>query len=170
MIAGVSALPLPSVVALALAYLPLAAVLSAVDLREHRLPNPLVLALSVAVGLVTTGTALLVPGARAACLSALGIALGAGVIAVLIALLAPDLLGMGDAKILPAVVAVAAVLGWDVLIGGMLGAAVLGGMAGIIALAVTRDARTRIAYGPVLLSAPLLGLVLAPAVRTALGL
>lgn len=170
MIADVTAFPFPAVVALALAYLPLAAVLSVVDLREHRLPNRLVLALSGAVCLATTGIALLVPAARTACLSALVIALGAGVVAVLIALLAPDLLGMGDAKILPAVVAVAAVLGWDVLIGGMLGAAVLGGVAGIVAMAVTRDARTRIAYGPVLLSAPLLGLVLAPVVRTALGL
>lgn len=164
-----SALPLAVIGSLALAYLPLAGALSVVDIREHRLPNPLVLGLSAAVAGVVAISALLVPSARGTCLLALVLGLAAGLLAVTVALLAADLLGMGDAKILPSVIATSAMLGWDVLIGGLLGAAVLGGVLGVVALLVTRDARVRIAYGPVLLAVPVIGVPMAGPVRAALG-
>lgn len=164
-----SVLPMGAAAALLVAYLPLAGALSVIDLREHRLPNRLVLALTAAVALVLGTTALLVPGARG--IVALAAILGGAtaVVGIAIALLTPHLLGMGDAKTAPAVVATATALGWDVLAGGLLGTALLGGIAGIVTLARTGDARARFAYGPVLLAAPLLGLLLAPLVRGALG-
>lgn len=164
-----TALPPLVLGALATAYVPLAIALSAVDIREHRLPNRGVAVLNAAVVLVLSVTALVVPAVRALCLGALGLALVVAVLGIGIALLAPDLLGMGDAKTAPAVAAVACALGWDVLFGALLGCALLGGVVAVAVMARTRSARARMAYGPVLLVSPLLGLVLAPLVRSALG-
>lgn len=164
-----TALPSLAVGALAVAYLPLALALSITDVREHRLPNRLVAALTAAVGLVLLATAATVPATRSLCLGALALALLIGLLGIAVALLAPDLLGMGDAKTAPAVAAVACALGWDVLLGALLGCALLGGAVAAAVMIRSRSARTRMAYGPVLLSSPLLGLLLAPVVRAALG-
>lgn len=162
-------LPLPAVAVLMAVYVPHAIALSVVDLREHRLPNPLVLSLTLAVALVAAGSALLVPAARGQVAAAVVLAVVGAALAVGVALLAPPLLGMGDAKTLPAALLTTALLGWDALLGGLLGTAVLGGLGGIVALVRTRDVRASFAYGPALLAMPVAGMVLAPGVRTALG-
>jgi leader peptidase (prepilin peptidase) / N-methyltransferase len=150
-------------------YLPPAVVLSWVDGREHRLPNRWVGALTGAVTTALLLLALLQPPLRPELRTAAILALVLGLGAILVALLAPGLLGMGDAKSLPVVVLMSAALGGEVLLAALLGIAVLGGVLGMVVIAVTRRAGVRFALGPVLLAGPFLGLLGAPAVRAALG-
>lgn len=165
-----SAVPLPALIALLVVYLPQAVALSVIDVREHRLPNRHVLVLSGSIVLVTAGVALLYPPARGDVVLALATGLLGGALAVCIALLSPSLLGMGDAKTIPAVLVTTCLLGWDVLLSGLLGTAILGGVCGIVTLLRTRDARAAFAYGPVLLAMPMVGIALAPWMRSGLGL
>ena len=160
----------PLLIAVLLAvYLPPALVLSWIDGREHRLPNRWVAGLTGAVGSALLLHALAVPSQRGALRTAAVLALLLGAGAILVALVAPPLLGMGDAKALPVVVLMSASLGGEVLIAGLLGIAVLGGLAGIVVLAASRRAGVRFAFGPVLLAGPFLGLLGAPLVTAALG-
>lgn len=158
-----------TLVVLVLVYLPPALVLAWVDGREHRLPNRWVAGLSAGVTAALLLTAVMRPDLRDGLTSALVLALAVGAGAVLLALIAPPLLGMGDAKTLPVVVAMSAALGGDVLIAAGLGIAVVSGIAGAAVMAVTRRAGVRFAVGPVLLAGPFLGLLGAPLVRGALG-
>lgn len=150
-------------------YLPPALVLAWVDGREHRLPNRWVAGLTVAVGATLLLIGLLVPELRADLRTAVVLALVGGAAAILLSLLAPPLLGMGDAKTLPVVVLISAALGGEVLIAGLLGIALVGGAVGTAVLLVTRRGGVRFALGPVLLACPFLGLLGAPAVGAALG-
>lgn len=153
---------------LAVAYAPPAVVLARIDLREHRLPNRWVglLTAAVAIGLILC--ALIEPALRAPLRSAAVLALVLGLGAVLLALLAPQLLGMGDAKTLPAVVLMSGALGGEELLAALLGIALLGGIVGSVLLLRGRSGE-RFAYGPILLSGPVLGLAGAPLVAAALG-
>ena len=150
-------------------YLPPAAVLAWHDGTSHRLPNRWVAGLTGGVGLALAVLALLVPALRPAlsAASVLALVLGAG--AILLGLLAPSLLGMGDAKTVPVVVLMSTVMGGEVLIGALLGIALLGGAVGAVVLAVTRRAGQRFPFGPVLLAGPFLGLLLAPLERQVHG-
>src|SRR5690625_7804147 len=85
----------------------------------------------------------------------LAVVIGMG--AVLVALLAPSVLGMGDAKTVPVVVATSAALGGEVLLASLLGIAVLGGVGGVAALMISRRPGQGLALGPVLLAGPLVG-------------
>lgn len=154
---------------LALAYLPPAVVLSRTDVLEHRLPNRWVLALTASTCLGLGIIALVQPAARPGLRSALVLAVVAGTGAVLIALAAPRLLGMGDAKTVPVVVLASAALGGPALIAAALGMALLAGLVGTVVMALSRSATTRFAVGPILLAGPFLGLLGAPLVSTALG-
>lgn len=156
-------------VTLLVVYLPPAVVLAWIDGREHRLPNRWVGVLSALVVAALALVALVEPALRSQVGTALVLGLVAGVAAVLMALLAPSLLGMGDAKTVPVVVAMSAVLGGQVLIAALLGVAVLGGLIGAVVLAVSRRPGARFAFGPVLLAGPFLGLLGAPLVARALG-
>lgn len=150
-------------------YLPPALVLAWVDGREHRLPNRWVAALTAAVAASLLLCALLVPALREDLRTAAVLALVAGAAAILVSLLAPPLLGMGDAKTLPVVVLISAALGGEVLIAGLLGIALVGGAVGTAVILVTRRGGVRFALGPVLLACPFLGLLGAPVVSAALG-
>lgn len=166
-----SAVPLPALIAPLVVYLPQAVALSVIDVREHRPPNRHVLVLSASIALVTAGVALLSPPARGDVVLALVTGLVGGALAVCIALLSPSApLGMGDAKTIPAVLVTTCLLGWDVLLSGLLGTAILGGVCGIVTLLRTRDARAAFAYGPVPLAMPVVGIALAPWMRSGLGL
>ncbi|MGO1388910.1 hypothetical protein [Brachybacterium alimentarium] len=162
-------IPLTTLAVLLVVYLPPALVLAWVDGREHRLPNRWVgvLTLGVLVALTLEGAVL--PAQRQTLRVALVLALVLGVGAVLLALLAPPLLGMGDAKTLPVVVLMSAALGGEVLIASLLGIALLSGAAGAAAILWTRRSGVRFAVGPLLLAGPFLGLLGAPWVRAALG-
>lgn len=159
---------LPQVV-LVLAYLPLAMRMSWWDAREHRLPNPLVGALTALTLLGLGLSALLEPELRSPLRVALVLAAVVGAGAVLLALLAPPLLGMGDAKTLPAVVLMTSMLGGGAVVAGACGALLLAGIAGAVTLVRTGTGRARFALGPVLLSTPFLGLLGAPLLGPALG-
>lgn len=150
-------------------YLPPAVVLSWIDGREHRLPNRWVGALTAALAVSLLVIALALPALRPELRAAALLALVLGLAAVLVALAAPPLLGMGDAKAVPAVVLMSAALGGEVLVAALLGVALLAGILGTAVIAVTRRAGVRFALGPVLLAGPFLGLLGAPLVRTALG-
>ncbi|MDN5899510.1 MAG: hypothetical protein L0H74_05525 [Brachybacterium sp.] len=150
-------------------YLPPAAVLSWVDGGEHRLPNRWVAVLTAAVGTALLALGLLLPPLRGDLRTAVVLALVLGIGAILVALVAPTLLGMGDAKTLPVVVLMAASLGGEVLIAALLGIALLAGVLGMVVMAATRRPGVRFALGPVLLAGPFLGLLGAPLVRAALG-
>lgn len=153
---------------LALAYAPPAIVLARIDLREHRLPNRWVGVLTIAVAAGLGLSALLEPALRSPLRTAAVLALVLGLGAVLLALLAPPVLGMGDAKTVPAVVLMSGALGGEQLLAALLGIALLGGLIGLVLL-VRGKGGERFAYGPVLLSGPLLGLLGAPLVAAALG-
>ena len=150
-------------------YLPPALVLAWVDGRERRLPNRWVALLTGAVGLALAVLALMVPALRPGLATAAVLALALGLGAILVSLLAPPLLGMGDAKTVPVVVLMSAAFGGEALIGALLGIALAGGVIGMVVLGVTRRAGVRFAWGPVLLAGPFLGLLGAPLVRAALG-
>lgn len=162
-------LPLLPLLALAVAYLPPAAVLAWVDVREHRLPNRWVAALTVLVTAALALIALLEPALRPAMWTAAVLAVVIGTGAILLALLAPSVLGMGDAKAAPAVIAMSAALGGEALIASLLGIALLGGLVGLTVLLISRRAGQRFAFGPVLLAGPFLGVLGAPLVALALG-
>lgn len=154
---------------LLVAYLPPAVVLSWVDGAEHRLPNRWVGVLTAAVGTALLVLWVLLPPLRQDLRVAAVLALVLGLGAILLALIAPMVLGMGDAKTLPAVVLMAGSFGGEVLIAALLGIALLSGALGMLVMAVTRRSGVRFALGPVLLAGPFLGLLGAPLVRAALG-
>lgn len=152
---------------LLLVHLPQAVPLALTDVRELRLPNRPVAVLSgsVLVGVLVVAAA--VPGARPYLPFALLAAVVLGLTAIVIALVSPALLGMGDAKLVPVVVLLSAALHPLVLIGAFAGTLLTGAVAGVLALA-RHGPRARFAFGPVLLVAPLWGLVLAPLLERAL--
>lgn len=162
-------IPVALLAVLLLGYLPPAVVLAWVDGREHRLPNRWVGILTAVVVLALGVLALVRPELREDLRTAAVLALVLGAGAILLALLSPALLGMGDAKTLPAVVLMAAALGGEVLIAALLGIALLGGVLGAAVMTVTRRPGVRFAVGPVLLAGPFLGLLGAPLVAGALG-
>lgn len=154
---------------LVLGYLPPAVRLSWWDAREHRLPNALVALLTATTAVPLLLAAAAEPALRAPLCTALVLALVLGAGAVLVALVAPPLLGMGDAKTVPAVVLMTAMLGGEAIVAGVLGALLLAGAAGVVTMLRTRSSRSRFALGPVLLCTPFLGLLGAPLVGPALG-
>ena len=165
----VPAIPPAALLVLLVAYLPPAVVLSRIDAVQQRLPNPWVAGMTAAVtaGLLLASVA--DPSVRGSLRGALVIAVVLGLGAVLVALAAPPLLGMGDAKTVPVVMLMSTVLGGEVLIGAILGIAVLGGVVGAVVLIASGRAGQRFPFGPVLLAGPFLGLLASPLVAGALG-
>lgn len=161
--------PPAALLVLMVVYLPPAVVLSRIDAVQHRLPNRWVAGMTLAVTGALLLAALVDPSVRAPLRGAVVIALALGVGAVLVALLAPPLLGMGDAKTVPVVVLMSTVLGGEVLIGALLGIAVVGGAVGAAVLVMTRRTGQRFPFGPVLLAGPYLGVLASPVVAGALG-
>lgn len=150
-------------------YVPQAVLLAHCDGAEHRLPNRRVLMLTGTVTGALAACAVAVPTLRAPLWSALVLATALGVLAVVLALVAAPLLGMGDAKCSFVVVLMAATLGGPVLIAGTICAVLLAGGFGVAVMARDRRAGTAIPVGPVLLAVPALGLVTEPLLRHALG-
>ncbi|GAA1526312.1 leader peptidase (prepilin peptidase)/N-methyltransferase [Agromyces terreus] len=143
-----------------LAFAASATVLSFVDLMEHRLPNAVVfpsLALVAALCLVASPLS----GRPIAFVWAL---VGSGAmfaLYLLIALISPGAMGMGDVKL---ALLIGFVLGWFGLsawVVGLLGAFVVGGVVSIVALAMRRvTLRGSIPFGPSMLVGALLAVLL----------
>ncbi len=159
------------------AFLYLAAIsvaLSAIDIDVQRLPNRIVLP-SYAVGAVLLGAAALVggdleAGARAAA--------SAGILVVfylILAIIKPGGMGMGDIKLAGVLGLYLGYLGWGQLIVGTAGAFVLGGLFGVAVLIARRGGRGRgIPFGPWMFAGAWVGIFageqLAGAYLTAVGL
>lgn len=147
---------------LAAAHAPFALALSYRDVREHRLPNVLVLAVS---GTTTAGAgalALLDPALQPAFLGAVTIALLGMLAGIVFALLVPGVIGMGDAKVLYSSLMPALFLGAPVFIGALVWICLTGALLALIVLILTRgNTKARFAFGPVLVSAPYGGVAIA---------
>lgn len=161
---------LSAIVILIGVYTPQAMVLAHHDGATHRLPNRNVALLTLTVASALAITALALPELRQRALDGAVLALVLGAFAILFALLAPSALGMGDAKSMPVVVLISAVLGAEVLIAGAVAAMALSALAGIALLLRGRDRRARVPVGPMLLAVPHLGVLGAPLVQRALGI
>lgn len=142
------------------AHLTFAVPLSYYDIREHRLPNKLTLALNGAVLSTAAIGALIAPELDTRVLGACIIALVVGALTFSVALFFPASLGMGDAKVTPATVLLAALGGAPVLLGALAWVCGAGAISALWVLMRTKSTKTRFAFGPIILSAPYGGLAL----------
>ena len=130
-----------------------------VDLREHRLPDPLVAGALVAGGVLLAIAAVLTSEwaayARAWLVAAVMFATYLG-----LAMLRPADLGMGDVKLAGVVGLMLGWLGWPTAVLGAFLGFLLGGVAGILLLAAGRaDRKTPIPFGPFMLLGALVAIV-----------
>lgn len=135
--------------------------LARIDVAHHLLPNPLVLTLLLA------GLALLFVGSFAAAEWAglLRAAAGAAILFVIfliLALISPKGIGMGDVKLAAPVGLYLGYLGWSQLFyGGALGF-VLGGILSVVLIRLKRaNLRSEVAFGPSMLAAAVATVLLA---------
>ena len=145
-----------------LAFLYLAAIsvaLAVIDIERHRLPNVIVLP-AYLVGAVLLVPAALLLGEPVRLLSALiGSAALLGFYLVL-ALVRPDGMGMGDVKLAGVLGLFLGWLGWAPLVIGGFAAFVLGGVFGVVLMLVRRAGRrSRIPFGPWMLLGAWCGVV-----------
>ncbi len=159
---GVASVPAAVSGVLALvAFLYLAAItvaLSAIDIDVHRLPNAIVLP-SYIVGAVLLGTSALVGGDLVALART---AAGAGLLVafyLILALIKPGGMGMGDVKLAGVLGLYLGFLGWAPLIVGAMGAFLLGGIFGVAVLIARRGKGGRsIPFGPWMFAGAWLGI------------
>lgn len=134
-------------------------VLAAVDLATKRLPNPLVLA-CYGSGLALLGLATAVSGDPAPLVRA-----GLGMVALfglylVLALVNPAGLGLGDVKLAGALGLHLAWQGWDVLLAGALAGFLLVALVALVLLAAGRVRRSsELPFGPFMLLGALLAVV-----------
>jgi leader peptidase (prepilin peptidase)/N-methyltransferase len=128
------------------------AVLVAVDLAAHRLPD--VVTGPTAAALLI-GLAVAAAGADPAAWSDLGravlagLALGAGFL--VLALISPQALGLGDVKLAALLGVFLGWFGWSAVLLGVVATFVLGGLVALLLLATRRASRTTaLAFGPAL--------------------
>ncbi|MER7973949.1 A24 family peptidase, partial [Streptomyces sp. NPDC096080] len=138
---------------------PLGVLLTVVDLRVQRLPDPLTLPLAAAA-LALLGAAALLPEHAGDWFTALYGALALGLGFFVLFLVNPGGMGFGDVKLALGLGAVLGWYGWPTLMLGTFAAFLLGALYGG-ALVVTRRAgrKTAIAFGPFLLAGAYLGLL-----------
>lgn len=146
------------------AYLYLAAIavaLAAIDLDVKRLPDAIVLP-SYLVGVVLLAPAVVVAGDWTAAFRGLVGAVVLGGLYLLLALLKPGGMGLGDVKLAGLLGLYLGVLGWDTLAVGGFGAFLLGGAAAVgLLLARRAGRRTAVPFGPFMLTAAMLALFVA---------
>jgi leader peptidase (prepilin peptidase)/N-methyltransferase len=126
--------------------------LALIDIDTHRLPNVIVLP-AYAVGAVLLSAASLLAGdVESLVRAAVGIAIMGGIY-LLLAVVRPGGMGMGDVKLAGVLGLFLAWLGWDVLAVGILTGFVLGGLFGVALLLFRRvSASTGIPFGPWMLA------------------
>lgn len=138
-----------------------ATVLALVDLLEHRLPNAVIFPTLGAVAVLLVVFPLLLTARSGFALFALGGAAAMFAVYLLLALISPGSMGMGDVKL---ALLVGLVLGWFGLaawIIGLLAAFVIGGIIAIAGLALRRvTLRGSIPFGPSMLAGALVALLL----------
>lgn len=135
--------------------------LSWVDVREHRLPDALVLPSLVVAPLLVAAVSLArgQPGSLVRALA--GMAVSWTVFRLLHAV-APTGLGRGDVKLAAWTGLLTAWLSWPALVVGFVAAVGLGGVAAVVVLLRGGSRRTALPFGPVLLSGAVLATFSAP--------
>jgi leader peptidase (prepilin peptidase)/N-methyltransferase len=134
-------------------------VLALIDAATRRIPNRLTYPLAPALLVILAAGALLA-GAPESALRALLGGLAAGGALLLLALIAPRGMGMGDVKLAGLIGIGLGVLGWPEVVVGIMGGFVLGGVAGVALLATgLRSRKDMIPFGPYLAAGALLSLL-----------
>lgn len=148
----------PFTATLLLAWVGVAAWLSAIDLRERRLPNRIVAPLTGAVVVAIIGA-----GAVTDDLGRGGRALAVGAVAFLVGLLAnlAGGMGMGDVKYAFPLFATVGFFGREAVAATVLVTTVAGAAAGAVVLAMGLGRRFRLPYGPFMSLGLVAGLVVA---------
>ncbi|WP_426365868.1 prepilin peptidase [Streptomyces sp. E-08] len=139
---------------------PFAVLLATVDARVHRLPDGLTLPLAVAVPLLL-GAAELLPYGAGSWFHALlgGLVLGGAYL--LLHVISPSQLGLGDVKLAVPLGAALGWYGWGVLFAGAFAGFLLGAVYGLGLVLLRRaDRSSAIPFGPFMLGGLLLGLLL----------
>lgn len=140
------------------AYLYLGAVcvaLAAIDIDLHRLPDALTLPSYAVLG-VLLGVAALVDGDLDPWLRALlgGVAMFAVYFALVLA--APKGMGLGDVKLSGVLGLALGWLGWDVWAVGLISGFILGGLFGVVLLALGAGRKAKVPFGPFMVAGALL--------------
>jgi leader peptidase (prepilin peptidase)/N-methyltransferase len=135
-------------------------VLSIVDLTEHRLPNAVLLpTLVVLAVLLVLASAL--SGEWMSLLWALAGGAGMFALYLVLALISPSAMGMGDVKFAAPLGLVLGWFGWTVWLWGVLAGFVVGGVVSLVALALQRvSLRGSIPFGPSMLAGALLAVLI----------
>lgn len=139
--------------------------LSAIDLDTRRLPDAIVLPSYLVVGVLFTTAALL--GGHVDALLPMGVgALASVAFYLVLALVYPGGMGMGDVKLAGVLGLALGYAGWPALIVGVAAAFVLGGIVGVVVLAVRRARDRAIPFGPWMFAGAWIGIVAGAAVAT----
>lgn len=127
----------------------LSVLLTVVDVREHRLPDRLVLP-AYPVGAVLLGSAALVRGEPARLVPLLGGAAALFAFYLALRLVSPGAMGGGDVKLAGVVGLFLGYLGWEAVLAGAFAGFLAGGAFAVLVLVVRRAAARRraIAFGP----------------------
>jgi leader peptidase (prepilin peptidase) / N-methyltransferase len=162
LVLGTPVMPLAAELLVLGALLYLAAIsiaLAAIDLDVHRLPNTIVLPAYLVGGVALTVAA----GATGDLESLARAAAGAGMLFafyLVLALIAPRGMGMGDVKLAGVLGLFLGWFGWDALAVGALAAFLLGGLYGVILILARRARRTTgIPFGPWMLAGAWVGIL-----------
>jgi leader peptidase (prepilin peptidase)/N-methyltransferase len=139
----------PLLLAAYLSFAGIAVALALIDLDVHRLPNVIVLpaypVLGVLLALGLGGHALLRAGTGALVLFGFFL---------LVAIVAPRGMGLGDVKLAGVVGAMTGALSWGAFLVAALGGFMLGAVAGVLLIAARRaEGRTAVPFGPFMLLA-----------------
>lgn len=149
-----------SIVAL-VAYLYLAAIsvaLALIDVDTHRLPNVIVLpAYIVGAVLLTVSAALTGEWWRLA-VAVAGLAILFLFYATVV-FVRPGGMGMGDVKLAGVLGMFLGALGWDVLAVGVLAGFILGGLFGVVLIALGKSRKVKVAFGPWMLLGAWVGIL-----------
>jgi leader peptidase (prepilin peptidase)/N-methyltransferase len=143
------------------AFLYLAAIslaLAIIDAETRRLPNVIVVP-AYAVGAVLLGASAALSGAWPALLTATIGAAALGGFYLVVALIRPGGMGLGDVKLAGALGLYLGWLGWGQLAVGALAGVLLGGVFAVIVLIVRRDRKLAVPYGPWLLAGAWVGIL-----------
>lgn len=148
------------------AYLAFAAAgiaLAIIDVELRRLPTPIIVTAGSIVGVCFAAAAVL-RGDLAALLTAVVTAVAMGALYLVIALIRPDGMGLGDVRLAVLVGLVTGWVGWPAAALGLLSAFLLGALLGIAILLARRgDRRTAIPFGPWMLVGAWIGILAGPA-------
>lgn len=134
--------------------------LAIVDLREHRLPNRMLLVAGPVVAVLLVA-GVLVAGEPVRLLGLLAGSAGMFALYLVVALAAPAAMGMGDVKLAALLGAPLGTLGLSAWLGGLLAAFLVGGVVALVAVAAGRVGwRGSIPFGPSMAAGALVGLLL----------